>query len=143
MNLHQCLYLGETLLKEHPSIASELLRKYPVRSEAKVLSESEVREYIRKVEKLFELPGRILTQKTESGRVGKGQVNGYDLSEIRRAAIYDLSQKAIVSDNKLAMYLNMGNHTVVGKAKRKAREYVSNRDGIFLSYYEKVKSIEV
>lgn len=97
----------------------------------------QIRDYILAVEDRFDLPFGILSIR------GKKNINGHPIPEVKRAAIYFISQCSTLTYKEIAPLFGMKYHGSVVAHIRGAEVFIRNQDQTFDKYYSVVRSIAV
>lgn len=105
--------------------------------EKKTHSTEEIKIYVSVVEDKFNLPCGTLSTPTRK------TINGYSISEVKRAAIYHLYQVSKVTPTTIAGEFGLGDHKGVTHHIKKAEGYIDNKDKVFENYYKVVRTITV
>lgn len=105
--------------------------------ERKPCTKEQIEFYLLTVEGRFDLPFGILSER------GKQTINGHPLPEVKRAAIYYISQCSTLTYRDLAPLFGMKYHGSIADHIRDAEGFIRNRDTTFEKYYSIICGIAI
>jgi hypothetical protein len=117
--------------------------KRPALSEEKPYhSPEQIKAYLLKVEDKLNLPFGILSLP------GKTTINGFKIPEVKRAAIYHISNSYHVSDLSMSTFEHLAPYfgvkrLMIWKYLKVAEEFNRQKDETFILYYGMIKDIAV
>lgn len=104
-------------------------------------SQKDVELYVKDVEATFDLPEGILFTRYKGSDKPMKSYNGIPISEIRKAAVFNMIEKSTTRITYLSKYFGFRDHASILRIKEKGADHIKYGDLKFLSYYNVINKI--
>jgi hypothetical protein len=113
------------------------------KEEIKRFKPNDIKEWIKSVENLFEMPqGRIGEQKKNCGRPMKQTTDRFCISTVRRAIVHHVYQHGTITVEKLGSAIGV-NYSNISVMRQDAKNLLEIKDERFKMYLDKIDSIPI